>query len=88
MVLRGSAPGPFFQFTDGRPLTRDRFVAAVWTALRHESIDDSKYSGHSFRIGPATTATQQSIADSDINTWSVGEFSIHRLHSHPQRDLV
>ncbi len=33
MVSRGSQPGPFFKFYDGRSLTRKRFVAAVREAL-------------------------------------------------------
>ena len=79
IVLRGSAPGLFFRFAVGRPLTRDRFVAAVRTALRHASIDDSKYSGHTFCFGAATTAAQQGIPDSLIKTlgrWASSAYTI------------
>ena len=56
MVGRGTMGGAFFRFTDGRLLTRDRFVAAVRTALTAAGLDCSQYEGHSFRIGAATTA--------------------------------
>ena len=38
IVSRGTAPGPFFIFEDGRCLTRDRFVSAVRSALRTAGI--------------------------------------------------
>ena len=34
MVRRGTAPGPFFRFSDGRCLTRDLFVSGVKSALQ------------------------------------------------------
>ena len=39
MVKRGTAPGPFFWFSDGRFLTRERFVTAVRAALVSAGID-------------------------------------------------
>ena len=58
MVRRGSTSGPFFKFSDGRLLTRERFVKVVRTALDHAGIQSAHYTGHSFRIGVATTAAQ------------------------------
>ena len=46
----------FFHFADGRLLTRARFIAAVRAALTEQGVDARSYSGHSFRIGAATTA--------------------------------
>ncbi len=54
MVSRGSSPGQFFRFVDGRGLTRDRFVKAVRSALSAAGVDASLYAGHSFRIGAAS----------------------------------
>ncbi len=56
MVTRGTGPGIFFRFQDGRSLTRERFVSAVKVALTNASVDSSRYNGHNFRIGAATTA--------------------------------
>ena len=51
MVQRGPGPGPLFQFQDGKPLTRQRFVARVREALTSAGVDCSPYSGHSLEVG-------------------------------------
>ena len=56
MVIRGRAAGPFFRFASGSPLSSVQFVRRVREALKPYGVDMSKYSGHSFRIGAATTA--------------------------------
>ena len=83
MVQRGPQPGPFFLFEDGHRLTRDRLVAEVRRALERAGVDPSHYSGHSFRIGAATTAAACGLQDSDQDTGEVGERSIHGLHPNP-----
>ena len=40
MQKRGVSPGLLFQYKDGRPLTRKRFVAAFRVGLRQIGIDD------------------------------------------------
>ncbi len=66
MVARGSTPGPLFVFQSGAPLTRQLLVAKLRSALRSKGIDQSKYCGHSFRIGAATAAAAAGIEDSSI----------------------
>ena len=68
LETRGSAPGPLFVFADGRLLTRQRFVDRVREALRKAGVDHSKYCGHSFRIGAATTAAAKGVEDCIIKT--------------------
>ena len=68
LVKRGSKEGPLFQFHDGRHLTRQRLVDHVRSALQIAGIDPSKYNGHSFRIGAATTAASKGIEDCMIKT--------------------
>ena len=68
LLCRGSAPGPLFRFASGEYLTRKRFVELVRAALTRAGVDQSKYCGHSFRIGAATTAAAQGIEDSIIKT--------------------
>ena len=58
MMQRGPAPGPFFKFKSGTPLTWARFVTNVKEALSRARVDPSGYSGHSFRAGAATTAAR------------------------------
>ena len=66
--MRGSAPGPLFIFADGRLLTRQRFVDRVRDGLEKAGVDQSKFCGHSFRIGAATTAASKGVEDCVIKT--------------------
>ena len=68
LACRGPRPGPLFIFADGRLLTRRRFVELVRAALASAGVDQRHYSGHSFRIGAATTAAAKGIEDSVIKT--------------------
>ena len=77
MAIRGPAPGPFFYFQDGNPLTKSRFVIAVQDILHQMGLDQSLYAGHSFRIGAATAAAQAGVEDSTIKAlgrWSSTAF--------------
>ena len=56
LTLRSSAAGPLLVWQDSRPLLRDQFVQLVKAALQVAGIDHKLYSGHSFRIGAATSA--------------------------------
>ena len=60
--------GPLFHFKDGHYLTRQCFVEHVRTALQQSGINPAHYSGHSFRIGAATTAAACGLEDSLIQT--------------------
>ena len=68
LVVRGFDNGPLFQFADGRPLTRQRLVHHLHKALAAVGVDPGKFSGHSFRIGAATTAAARGVEDSLIKT--------------------
>ena len=80
MVIRGSLPGPFFMFEDKRPLTRDRFVGEMRKALEQAGVTAKQYSGHSFRIGAATTAASCGLQDSLIKTlgrWESAAYTVY-----------
>ena len=66
--VRRSDPGPLFIRSSGVPLTRTFLVSELKVALRSLKVDESLYNGHSFRIGAATTAAQQGLQDSLIQT--------------------
>ncbi len=68
LLERGSAEGPLFIFPDGSFLTRQRLVEAVRRALDRAGLNAVHYSGHSFRIGAATTAAKKGMEDSVIKT--------------------
>ena len=56
MSVRPAGSGPFFMERDGRPLSWPALVAGIRRALVSAGVDVSHFSGHSFRIGTATTA--------------------------------
>ena len=80
MVARGPSHGAYFTYGDGKVLTRDRFVGDVRSALARAGVDASLYSGHSFRIGAATTAAAQGIPDSLIKTMGRWESLAYTLY--------
>ena len=79
LSLRGSAPGPLFLFSDGRPLTRQQLSSFLQSTL-HGAGYSGAYSGHSFRIGAATTAAARGVPDHLIKTlgrWSSEAYQIY-----------
>ena len=56
----------------GGPLFRDRLVAGVRRALSTEGMTTRGYSGHSFRIGAATTASVADVEETVIKSWAGG----------------
>ena len=68
LVVRGNQTGPLFKLREGRPLTRQRFVMAVKDALDAAGVEAGQYSGHSFRIGAATTAAARGLEDPTVRT--------------------
>ena len=65
---RDSTPGPLFRLEDGKPLSRLHLVAELREALSSVGIQADCYSGHSLRIGAATTAAGRGMEDSTIQT--------------------
>jgi hypothetical protein len=63
-VQRGQAPGPFFQFTRGHPLTRAHFVEVVWRALQGVGCQQIITLATSFGLEAATTAVAKGVPDS------------------------
>jgi len=62
----GDQRGPLFCFKSGAPLTRSTLVIRLKRALSAAGIDPTRFAGHSFRIGAATTAAKKGVADSTI----------------------
>ena len=59
-------PGALFHFEDSTLLTPARFTAKVGDALDALCYVSQSYTGHSFRIGAATTAAERGLEDSLI----------------------
>lgn len=80
LAIRPPSPGPLFIFCDGSTLSRTRLVQSLRQALSAAGVDDSKFSGHSFRIGAATTAAKVGLNDSLIKTlgrWKSSAFTLY-----------
>ena len=75
--ISSSEGGPLFMYQDGQYLTRQRLVAEVRDALERAGLDQSRYCGHSFRIGTATMAAERCY---NKNTGAMEESSLHGLH--------
>ena len=88
LAIRGDSEGPLFRFRSGQPLTHERFVAKVREALSSSGTDQSKYAGHSFRIGAATTAAQCGIADSTIQLLGRWESTAYLLYVRTPRKTL
>ena len=80
IAIRGAAPGPFFCWENGSPLTKPQFISLVREALTEAGMNASLYSGHSFRVGAATSAAQAGMEDSVIKSlgrWSSTAFLLY-----------
>ena len=89
LAFRPPIPGPLFTYPDGSPLTREQLVKHVRAALSLKGFDVSRYSGHSFRIGAATTAAARGIPDSTIQMLGRWQSSAYtRYIRTPRESLV
>lgn len=88
MVARGQDKGPFFRFEDGAPLTRMKFVDKVKEALSQAGVDCTAYSGHSFRIGAATTAAKGGIGDATIKMLGRWKSSAYQIYIKTPREQL
>ena len=81
--------GALFVTERGLPLSRLVLVAWLKTALSSVGIDATHFTGHSFRIGAASTASARGIADSTIQTlgrWKSDSFK--RYIRMPRQELA
>jgi hypothetical protein len=89
LAIRGQDDGPLFRLRDGRPLTRSVLVLKLRAALTSAGVDCSRYSGHSFRIGAATTAIARGVGDATVQTlgrWASDSFK--RYVRIPRQELA
>ena len=80
LAVRGRDPGPFFRFVSGTALMREALVRQLRAALSQFDMDVSQYSGHSFRIGGATTAAAVGLEDSLIKTLGRWQSMAYQLY--------
>lgn len=66
MATRKAGSGPFFRLEASGGLTRRTFVKEVKEALIGQGMSDVGISGHSFRIGAATTAAENGATPEEL----------------------
>ena len=87
-TIRGCEDGPFFYFENRAPLTREQFVKMTKAKLAAAGIDPTSYSGHSFRIGAATTASAYGVEDSLIQTLGRWKSAAYLLYVRVPRERL
>ena len=80
LAIRPKRLGPLFIFQDGSTLLRERLVSFLRQVLSDVGVSTAQYSGHSFRIGAATTAAKLGVPNSLIK--KMGIVRVYALHSH------
>ena len=88
LAVRPAVNGPLFIFADSTPLTRERLVESVRRALRQAGVSAVGYSGHSFRIGAATSAAQAGMEDSVIKMLGRWESSAYQRYIQTPRTTL
>ena len=88
IAVRPAVNGPLFVFKDGSFLTRDRLVSAIRRALSAAGINTTGFSGHSFRIGAATTAAVVGVEDSTIKMLGRWESSAYQRYLRTPRETL
>ena len=80
LAVRGSSAGLLFHFKDTTPLVKSKFVSEFRDKLSQAGLNSSLYSGHSFRIGAASTAAANGVEDSLIQTLGRWKSSAYLLY--------
>ena len=89
IACRGLKPGPLFCYRDGSPLTREQLVSLLRATLAAAGVDYWNFSGHSFRIGAASTAAARGDSGLyDTNTWSMEKWIVQVIHSNANLELT
>ncbi|XP_021367462.1 uncharacterized protein LOC110459501 [Mizuhopecten yessoensis] len=79
---------PFFVTDSGSPLSRTTFISYLRTVISRLGLDDRVYSGHSFRIGAATSAANSQIEDHLIKTLGRWSSDCYQRYIHTSRSTI
>ena len=82
---RTSEKVPLFVNRDGTPLAKESFVRRVKAALTMAGINHQAYSGHSFRIGAASTAASRNVPSHMIKMLGRWSSDAYMLYIHQPR---
>jgi integrase len=89
LAVRPAGDGPLFVTDRGAPLTKSTFMAKITECLGQTGIDASRYKGHSFRIGAATTAAACGLNEGLIKSLGRWTSAAYQVYSRiPPTDLA
>ena len=88
LAVRPPGPGPLLIWQDSLPLLRDQFVWRVKESLRSAGLNHSLYSGHSFRIGAATSAAAAGVPTHLIQTMGRWSSDAYRTYIRSPPDVL
>ena len=88
LSLRGTTLGIIFRYMNGQPLTKDKLVSKMRAVLMNAGIGSSKYAGHGFIIGAATTSASQGIPDSTIKMLGRWTSDVHTAYIRTSREQL
>ena len=80
LSVRGSVPGPLFCKANGSPCSRHELSNVLNNTLRFSALDVSRFKGHSFRIGAATSAAAAGCSDAEIQTFGRWKSSAYKKY--------
>jgi hypothetical protein len=82
---KSSGHSPLFLLPNGAPLSKAWFRSHLVSVLKNCSLSPSQYTGHSFRIGAATTAAERGVSTAAIKI--LGRWSSSAFESYIRPDL-
>ena len=77
IASRGTEQYPFFLDSQVRPITKTYFIRELRKVISALGLPQQQFTGHSFRIGAATSADMAGVEDSTIQIlgrWSSAAF--------------
>jgi len=77
---------PLFQFNNGSVLTRSLLVNHTRTYLALAGIDPERFTGHSFRVGGATSAAEAGLSEWEIKL--MGRWSSDCYHRYIKASII
>ena len=88
MAFHPTGVGPLLVLQDGNQLSKEMFVRKVRKALQAGNLDQSRYSGHSLRIGAATLAAAAGVPAYLIKMMGHWTLEAYMLYVHTARETL
>ena len=79
---------PLFLTEEGRPLSRPVFMQHFKHILSRIGLDNTLYSGHSFRIGAASSGCAACLEDHLIKTFGRWSSDCYRTYIHTPKQII